>query len=127
MSHGIQHILTHHIGIYSQRRINVVQWINFSKTYPLAVGITATNVSMDRFIDNIIKITVENRNWIERSKSTDLLVIHALFQPLQASEPIKRDDPLPLRKIAGERKLVERKTCLGWDIKTHYLRLFIPE
>ena len=37
-----------------------------------------------------------------------------------------RQPTLP-RKILGEVKLDERKTCLGWDIKPHSLRLFLPK
>ena len=29
--------------------------------------------------------------------------------------------------MEGEGKLAEQKTCLGWDIHTHYLRVFIPK
>ena len=68
----------------------------------LTMDITATEASMDGFINNIITITVDEKNWIERAKSTALLVIHTLFRPLQPCEPLKRDDPLSLRKLARE-------------------------
>ena len=82
---------------------------------------------MDGFIDNIVIITVDNKYWIERVKSAALLVIHTLLQPLQASEPLKRDNPHSLRKLTGEGNLAERKTCLVWDINTHSLRVFLPK
>ena len=78
---------------------------------------------MDGFIDNIITITVNDKHCIDCSKSAALLVIHTLFRPLKPSEPLKRDDPLSLRKLAGEGQLAEHKTCLWWDINTHSLRL----
>ena len=59
---------------------------------------------MDGLIDNIITITVDNKYSIERTKNAALLVIHTLFRPLQASEPLKCDNPLSLRKIAGEKR-----------------------
>ena len=82
---------------------------------------------MDGFIDDIITITVNDDHWIDRAKSAALLVIHTLFRPLQSSEPLKRDDPLSLMKLAGEGKLSDQKTCLGWDISTQSLRVSLPE
>ena len=82
---------------------------------------------MDGFICDIITITVDDNHWIDRARSAALLVIHTLFRPLQPLEPLKRDDPLSLRKLAGEGQLVEQKTCLGWDINTQSLRVSLPE
>ena len=82
---------------------------------------------MDGIIDDIINITVDVDHWIDRAKSAALLVIHKIFQPLQPSEPLKRDDPLSLRKLAGEGQIAQQKTCLGWDINTQYLRVSLPE
>ena len=62
---------------------------------------------MDGFIDDIITITVDDDYWIDRAKFAALLVIHTLFQPLQPLEPLKRDDPLSLRKLAGEGEIPE--------------------
>ena len=55
------------------------------------------------------------------------MVIHALFRPIQPSEPLKRDDPLSLKKLAGKGKLAEQKTCLVWDINTQSLRVSLTE
>ena len=82
---------------------------------------------MDGFIDDIINITVDDKHWIDCAKSAALLVIHTLFRPLQPSETLKQDDPLSLRKLAGEEQLAYQKTCLGWDINTQSLRVSIPE
>ena len=60
---------------------------------------------MDSFIDEIITITVDDKHWIDRAKSAALLVINTLFRPLHPLEPLKRDDPLSLRKLAGEGQL----------------------
>ena len=68
---------------------------------PLAVDITATDASMDGFIDNIITITVDDKHWIDRAKSAALLVICPLFRPLQPSEPLKQYETLSLRKMTG--------------------------
>ena len=79
------------------------------------------------FIDETITITVDDEHWIDREKIAALLVIHTLFRPLHPSEPLKQDDPLFLRKLAGEQQLAEQKTCLGRDITTHSMRVFLPE
>ena len=100
---------------------------HLSKADPLAVDITDTEASMDGFIDDIITITANDDHWIDHAKIAALLVIHTLFRPLQPSEPLKRDDPLSLRKLAGEGQLAKQNTCLGWDINTQYLRVSLPE
>ena len=69
---------------------------HFAMADPLAVDITATEASMDGFIDDIITITVDDEHWIHRAKSAALL----------PSEPLKLDDPLSLRKLAREGQLV---------------------
>ena len=100
---------------------------HLAKADPLAVEITAIEASMYRFIRDIITITVDDNHWIERAKSADLLIIHTLFQPLQPSAPLKRYNPLSLRKLVAEGKLADKKICLGWDIHTHSLRVFTPK
>ena len=82
---------------------------------------------MDGFIKYIAAITVDDKHRIECAKSAALLIIHTLSLPLHPSEPLKLDDPLFLRKLVGEGKLAEHKTCLGWDMHTHYLRVFLPK
>ena len=97
------------------------------KADPLSVEIVATEASMDGFIDDIITIPVDDEHYIYRANSAFLLVIHTLFQPLQPSEPLKRDDPISLRELTVEGQLAEQNTCLGWDINTQSLRVFLPE
>ena len=62
---------------------------HLATSYPLAMETTATETSMDGFIDDIITITVDDKHWIDRKKSVAQLVIHTLFRPLQPSEPLK--------------------------------------
>ena len=57
---------------------------------------------MDIFSYNIIAITIDDTNWVERARDAALLVIHTIFRPLQYPEPLKMEDPLSLRKLAGE-------------------------
>ena len=82
---------------------------------------------MDGFIDDITTINFDYKQWIDCAKSLSLLVIHTLFWPLQSSEPLKQDDTLFLRKLAGEGEIAEHKTCLGWGIHTQSLRVFLPK
>ena len=77
---------------------------------PLAVDITATEASMDGFIDEIITITVDDKHWIDRSKIAALLIIHTIFRPLQPSEPLKLDNPFSLSKLVGEGQIAKYKT-----------------
>ena len=53
--------------------------IHLAKSDPLAVDITATEASMDGFIDDIITITFDDNHWIDCAKSAALLIIHTLF------------------------------------------------
>ena len=71
--------------------------IHLAKSDPLAVYITATETSMDGFIDDIITIPVDDKQCIDCAKSAAILVIHTLFRPLQPTEPLKQEDPLSLR------------------------------
>ena len=82
---------------------------------------------MDGFIDDIITITVDDEHWIDCAKSASLLVIHTLFLPLQPSQPLKRDNPLSLRKLAVEGQLADQNTCLVCDINNKSMRVSLPE
>ena len=73
---------------------------HLTKSDPLAVDITSIEASMDGFIKDIVKIKANDKNWVERAKSAAQLVIYKILRPLQASKPLKRDDPLSQRKIA---------------------------
>ena len=58
-------------------------------------------------------------------KKTSLLVINTIFRLLHPYEYLKQDSPLSLRNITGEFQLAERKTCLGWEIHTRSLWVFL--
>ena len=75
---------------------------HFATEDPLELDITATEVSIDGFIDGIVTITVDYKHWIYCARSAALLVIHTLFRPLHPSESLKQYDPISLRKLAGE-------------------------
>ena len=100
---------------------------NISEVDPLAVNINAKEAYMDGLIDNIIAIILDNKYGIEREKTAALLVSNTILRPLQVSETLKCDNPISIRKLSGEGKLTKWKTCLGWYIHTHSLRVFLPK
>ena len=68
---------------------------------------------MNGLIDDIITITIDKPCWVERAKNATLLVTHTIFRPLHTYETLKLDDPLSLRKMAGEGQFAKRNTYLG--------------
>ena len=80
---------------------------------------------MDGFIRDIITITVDDKHWIERAKSADILVIHTLLRPLHPSEPLKREAKLSFKENWGGRKTGRARNMpkLGY---THSLPESIP-
>ena len=83
----------------------------------MSVDIDAKEASMDGFVDEIITLNIGVPSWADHAKNSALLAIHTIFRPLHYYEPLKRDDPLSLHKLAAEGKIYECKNCLGWDIK----------
>ena len=64
---------------------------------------------------------------MECAKISAVLNIHTIFRTLQSLEPLERDFSLSLHKLSVEGRISENKTCLGWDIQTRSLRLFLPK
>ena len=95
------------------------------KADQLAMNIKSIEAPMDGYIDEIITITIDNPFWVECAKTTAFLVIHTISRRLHLEKPLKCDDPLPLRKLAGEGQLAKLKTCLVWYLQTRSLRLFL--
>ena len=67
----------------------------------LAVDIKSKVASMYGFINSIVAVTIDEPGWVECAKNSSLLVIHTIFRSLQPSEPLKRNDHLSLRNLAG--------------------------
>ena len=76
---GTKTISIHHTEPYSQRRVHNSWKTIFAKADPIAVDITATEVSIDGFINNIITIKVDDKYLLDLAKSKALLVIYTLF------------------------------------------------
>ena len=93
----------------------------------ISVDIEYKLAPMGGFIDDIITLTVDDPTWVGRSKNTAFLVIHIILWPLQVPEPLNRDYPLSLQKLAGGWFLSEVKTCLGWVMQTSTLQVFLPK
>ena len=86
------------------------------KVDQLSVNIEAKEASMNGLIDDIITITIDDPCWVEYAKNADLLIIHTIFRTNNFHQPLKLDEPLSLRKLAGEGQLAKLKTCMVWDI-----------
>ena len=83
------------------------------KTDQLAVNIKAYEESMDGFIYDIITIGINDPRCVDSVKNAALLITNTIFRPQQSNEPLKRYEPLSLRKLAREGQLAKRKTYLG--------------
>ena len=51
----------------------------------LAVDVEVKEASMDRFVNYIITINIDEPSWLDYAKNAALLVIHTIFRPLQYS------------------------------------------
>ena len=82
---------------------------------------------MGVFIEVIITLNIDNTNWVEWAKKAAILVIHTIFWPLQTSDVLNRNEPLSLSRLEEDGHPEEHKTCLGWDIQTLLLQVFLPK
>ena len=69
----------------------------------------------DDFIDDCITITVDTEANLNRACNTMPLAIHFMCHAVTPDEPILRDDPLSLSKLAEEGRLSEVLTVLSWQ------------
>ena len=75
----------------------------------------------------LIQLNFYDSIFVSLYDSILLSLSNLIILPLHPLEPLKRDDPLSLRKLVGEGELAEHNTYLGWYINTHSLRVFLPE
>lgn len=98
----------------------------FAQAIVLLIDIPFREISYDGYIDDIIAIALARADNIRRSQEAVPLCVHGIFRPLHEQEPAKRNDPLSLRKLAGEGTPCEQKVVLGWLICTRRFRVFLP-
>ena len=72
----------------------------------------------DGYVDDLTTVVLDILGWAERARNAIALAIHTIFRPVNAEDPISRDDVISVRKLLAEGKLEEIKVVLGWIIDT---------
>jgi hypothetical protein len=84
-------------------------------------------IKFDNYIDDLIGVGVElDTDSTDRLAAAGSLVIHTLARPVAPNEPIPRDDPNSLTKLAAEGLPEEVKIVLGIRINTYTLLASLP-
>ena len=99
----------------------------FTTALPLFVQIPYREIAYDGYIDDIIAMALDLSDNVRRSQEAVPLCIHGIFRPLHPKEPAHRNDPLSLRKLAGEGTPCEQKVVLGWLLCTRRFRILLPQ
>ena len=101
--------------------------IPFGTARELDVHITANcNGCVDDFVDDGVVVVPDIGDNRLRGAGVLPLAIHLLCRPLADDEPVKRDDPLSLSKLAEEGTLAEQFVLLGWKINLRLLVISLP-
>jgi len=80
----------------------------------------------DGYIDDCLTVALDQKEEVQRSQEALPLIVHALFRPLDADEPVKRNDNISDDKLKGEGQPSERRVMLGWLIDTIQMRVYLP-
>jgi hypothetical protein len=81
----------------------------------------------DNYIDNLIGVGVDTgHDSVQHLAAAGSLAIHVLTRPVHATEPIPRDDPNSLKKLAAKGLPEESKICLGLLLDTYQLIAALP-
>jgi hypothetical protein len=81
----------------------------------------------DNYIDDLIGVGVDKgADAVQRLAAAGSLAIHTLTRPVHQDEPIPRDDPTSLQKLAAEGLPEEQKICLGLTLDTYALNAALP-
>ena len=107
--------------IYPKESEDVVQ------VRELSVYLPNRTAFADGYIDDCLTAAVDIGDSVLRGQEAPPLIIHAIFRPLDANEPIQREDNISEKKLKGEGQPSEIKTMLGWVINTRVMRVFLPE
>ncbi|MGH7955272.1 MAG: hypothetical protein ACREOZ_04855 [Gloeomargaritales cyanobacterium] len=81
---------------------------------------------VDCYIDDLVPICVDLKDRAERCAAAVALALHIMGRPVQAHEPIPRDDILSLKKLLGEGRMEEIKVILGWEVNSRALTIALP-
>ena len=99
----------------------------FAAADPLMVTVPFHPAAADGYIDDIITVMLEIKNWVSKGQNAAPLAIHTIFRPTQKDDPIPRDDATSTRKLKGEGTPDEAKVVLGWLINTRRFRIYLPK
>ena len=80
----------------------------------------------DVFVDDIMSITVDSGNNLEKLMAAPCTVIHAIAHSANGKTHIKRQDLISDEKNEAEGAPEEVKICLGWQINTRKLLVSLP-
>jgi hypothetical protein len=96
---------------------------------PLAVDIPTTALGRgDCFVDDIIKVYIDDPVQIKRHAASAPLAIHIAMRPNAGEkEPITRREALSEAKLEAEGTPAEIQAVLGWDLDTRRLICALPE
>jgi hypothetical protein len=88
---------------------------------------TNLNCKFDNYIDDLIGVGVNvGHNSVQRLAAAGSLAIHVLTRLVHKDEPLPRDDPNSLKKLAAEGLPEESKICLGLLLDTYNLTAALP-
>ena len=92
----------------------------------LSVYMPERSTIADGYIDDCLTAAADVDDEVSRSQEAPPLIIHSIFRPVAADEPIKRDDNISEKKLRGEGQPSEIKVMLGWTINTRQMRVYLP-
>ena len=101
--------------------------VPFHAGQPMAVDVEPRPQGYhDVYIDDMIQLFVDCREYTERAPGIVPLVLHLLVRPSSPNEPIDRNDILAEDKMKAEGAPSEEMRVLGWHIDTRRLLMRLP-
>lgn len=102
--------------------------IPFSKEKPLLVYLLLCTALCDGYINDLIAMTVDIADAVDRSQQPPLLASHCIFRPLhQHDNPNRNDTQSLLRNFLDEGRPEEEKTILGRHVPTREFNIKLSE
>ena len=98
-----------------------------SPAQPIRIDITVNpKGKVDCYIDDHITVVLDKNNYVKRASYATPLGFHLMGRPIQAKEPLPRDELECSNKRIAEGAMAERKVYLGWLIDTHAMTIHLP-
>mmetsp|Transcript_13224 Transcript_13224/g.28024 ORF Transcript_13224/g.28024 Transcript_13224/m.28024 type:complete len:842 (+) Transcript_13224:3970-6495(+) len=82
---------------------------------------------VDVYIDDLIALTVDVGDNVERMEGAPLLAVEAIARPKHREEPLPREEMEARNKLEAEAAAEEIKTILGWRFDFHRFLISLPE